>query len=64
MFLQDIGRRHDAHKAQHKRIHQIAESLLSDPKANDASYVTAVVNSVDKNYMDFEDALQKRLEFV
>ena len=55
-----MSHRHDAHKPQYSRIHQLAEALLSDSKANDTSYVTSVVNSVDKNYMDFEEALKKR----
>ncbi|XP_041483740.1 microtubule-actin cross-linking factor 1-like isoform X4 [Lytechinus variegatus] len=58
--LKDISRRHDAHKPQYSRIHKLAEALLSDSKANDTSYVTSVVNSVDKNYLDFEEALKKR----
>ncbi|XP_071485329.1 dystonin-like [Diadema antillarum] len=58
--LNEIGRRHDAHKAQYDRIHEISEALLSDTKTYNTSYVTVVVSNVDKNYLDFKEAQSKR----
>ena len=58
--FQDIKRKYDGRKAQQKKIRQLGEAILNDPKATDTSYVNGVMNNVDQNWANFEDALNLR----
>ena len=50
----------DEHRSKHKKVHQLGEQLIRDPKANDASYVTAVLTNVDLNWRTLEEIWAKR----
>ena len=58
--LQKIRRDVDNHREDNKRVHQLGESIISDPKANDTSFVKSVLAGVDNNWSDLDDILSRR----
>ena len=60
-MFQAIKKEIDEHRPKHKKVHHLGEQLIRDPKANDASYVTAVLTNVDLNWRTLEEIWAKRL---
>ena len=58
--MQSLKQQVDSQRPVNKRIHQLGEQLISEPKANDTSHVKAILANLDVNWAGLDDILGKR----
>ncbi len=58
--LKNLRQQVDNQRPVNKRVHQLGEQLISEPKANDTSHVKAILANVDVNWAGLDDILAKR----
>ncbi|XP_033113685.1 microtubule-actin cross-linking factor 1-like [Anneissia japonica] len=58
--LKDLTSQESAGEADLKAIQHLGNELIKNPKSNDASYVTSVLNNVEENWRSYESMLNLR----